>query len=535
MSAPPQQPKQPSRKSKAAWRKNVDITSIQDGLETVRDEVFHGYVNQFLYTLHLIIYTLHLIASRRKRTDLILSFAYSGVIAEKPSSELFTLDISGNQSIQREYNKQHKPLKSNEILARRSAVPAIDSRRRPSLRVTDGVLETKRQRSGGVSRKELARLKRFARADFTHAENLDESGRPSEDIWGDQMTRSDVEKELFPFLEPAKPVHEPPTIRRGPVSLAASGKEIPAVQKPKPETSYNPQSTEYFRAFAREGEKEIQAELKRRREVEEEQQRQLRVEKAREDAEAYEKLVEAGEDSVWEGFESEWENESTPVAAQKRPERKTRAQRNKIIRRKEAEKKTMAEARLKDRNRQAGRIKEIVRSLDTPDRPSPIVLPTSTNADEQESSEEEVLLRKRRFGKAPCVDLHTTVLCFLPPPKTSNGSSDKMVDGKLNSIDYSKNDSISSSLATFKNRFDYFNRRETFSAIAFDPSSYEARSNPDDESFNGDRVGRPSLNGGATRTGNHLLERLFLFIVIVICLKSRPLVDPWSRKTKNRV
>ena len=42
-SGPPQQLKQPSRKGKKAWRKNVDISEIQEGLEVVRDEVIKGY------------------------------------------------------------------------------------------------------------------------------------------------------------------------------------------------------------------------------------------------------------------------------------------------------------------------------------------------------------------------------------------------------------------------------------------------------------------------------------------------------------
>jgi nucleolar protein 53 len=45
----PQQPKQPSRKGKRAWRKNVDVSEIQDGLEVVRDEVIKGYVPTRLY------------------------------------------------------------------------------------------------------------------------------------------------------------------------------------------------------------------------------------------------------------------------------------------------------------------------------------------------------------------------------------------------------------------------------------------------------------------------------------------------------
>ena len=39
---PPQQHTQPSRKGKKAWRKNVDITEVQAGLEEVREEVIKG-------------------------------------------------------------------------------------------------------------------------------------------------------------------------------------------------------------------------------------------------------------------------------------------------------------------------------------------------------------------------------------------------------------------------------------------------------------------------------------------------------------
>ena len=40
----PQQHKQPSRKGKRAWRKNVDITELQEGLAHVRDAEVHGLV-----------------------------------------------------------------------------------------------------------------------------------------------------------------------------------------------------------------------------------------------------------------------------------------------------------------------------------------------------------------------------------------------------------------------------------------------------------------------------------------------------------
>jgi nucleolar protein 53 len=40
--AAPQQYKQPSRKGKKAWRKNVDITEVQSGLELLREEIIQG-------------------------------------------------------------------------------------------------------------------------------------------------------------------------------------------------------------------------------------------------------------------------------------------------------------------------------------------------------------------------------------------------------------------------------------------------------------------------------------------------------------
>lgn len=40
----PSQFKQPSRKGKKAWRKNVDVTEVQEGLRVLKDEEIKGYV-----------------------------------------------------------------------------------------------------------------------------------------------------------------------------------------------------------------------------------------------------------------------------------------------------------------------------------------------------------------------------------------------------------------------------------------------------------------------------------------------------------
>jgi hypothetical protein len=40
--AAPATHKQPSRKGKKAWRKNVDITELQEGVEDVREQIIQG-------------------------------------------------------------------------------------------------------------------------------------------------------------------------------------------------------------------------------------------------------------------------------------------------------------------------------------------------------------------------------------------------------------------------------------------------------------------------------------------------------------
>lgn len=49
----PQQYKQPSRKGKKAWRKNVDVTEVQEGLRLLKDEEIKGYVSIALKGLDL--------------------------------------------------------------------------------------------------------------------------------------------------------------------------------------------------------------------------------------------------------------------------------------------------------------------------------------------------------------------------------------------------------------------------------------------------------------------------------------------------
>ncbi|KAI1073372.1 P60-like protein [Whalleya microplaca] len=349
--------KQPSRKGKKAWRKNVDVTEIQEGLEELNEEIIKG-----------------------------------GVVAERPSDELFTLDTSGDASIPKRFPKHtSKPLKADEIIAARSAVPAVSMRKRPGDKTTDGIVPAKRLRTQYVTQKELSRLRKVADG---HHESTIEVTDATYDPWGEVAPlKSVVDKDKRD--EKAK---APKSFSQKPLSLLASGKSVPAVPKPTGGYSYNPDFTDYEARYTEEGKKAVEAERKR---LEAEEAERIKMEAAArsaaeaEAAEARAELSEWEEDSEWEGFQSGGE-ELKPTA--KRPERKTKVQRNRIARRKEEERRLKHEAKTKVRKAQAEQIKQIIR--ETAEREKAVAaLAQAQDSDSSSSGDDGEVLRRRQLGK----------------------------------------------------------------------------------------------------------------------------------------
>ncbi|KAI9724058.1 MAG: hypothetical protein M1812_000776 [Candelaria pacifica] len=355
----PKQFKQPSRKGKKAWRKNVDLTEVQEGLEVVRDEIIKG-----------------------------------GVIAEKPSSELFALDTTGSAVIQKAYNKIHKPLKADEILAQRSAIPAIDSRKRTSSRITDGVIESssKKRKSGGVSHKEYARLRELAYGgQAVHKDVVKADDVPGHDPWDDLVLEPE-QNSKFSFLDPPKPIREPKTLKYAPISLTANGKAAAAIRKPDAGISYNPAFQDWDELITKEGLKEVNAERKRLQAAEAESDK---LERAAASAREQENEVDSGDESAWDGLESEMEADESLM--RKRPERKTPAQKNKIKRRKELEREALWGAQMKKRARQAEKIRSIAKAVEAKERAIKDIIIRSDDGEAEEVDDRA--LRRRKLGK----------------------------------------------------------------------------------------------------------------------------------------
>jgi nucleolar protein 53 len=326
---------------------------------------------------------------------------YSGIISEKPSSELFALDTTGSAQIAKTY-KTGKPLKADEILAARSAVPAVSMRKRPASRTTDGILPPKSKKPR-ISGKEYDRLRAIAYGGEQVQKNIVRLEGATHDPWAaEEMVRDPAS-----FLEEKRAKREPNTLKRAPTSLAASGKALPAVRRPEAGKSYNPMFDDWKEVLTREGNKEVEAEKKRLAKAEVERVRQERIMAIAAEPEVGSDDGESAWESEWEGFQSELEED---FVKNKRPERKTQAERNKINRRKEAERKALHEAKIKEKDRQGAQIKALAKAVKQQEKAREDAQALALmGQDDSSSNGDDEVLRRKPLGKARYVITSTHI------------------------------------------------------------------------------------------------------------------------------
>lgn len=351
----PSQHRQPSRKGKKAWRKNVDVTELQDGLEEYREEVRTG-----------------------------------GPLHEKTADEVFTVDTIGSKDITKKYNLG-KPLKADEILAQRSAVPAVDSRKRAD--APSGIYEraSKRRRGDWVSKKDVQRLKQTINKVSHLPEDVDET--KAFDLWNAPVEVRPEDK--LEYVPKTKPKVAPATITRAPMALTASGKSVKPVPDPRAGSSYNPDYEEWNEAIIKEGDREVEAEKARLKAAEEEARRQALIEAAVEDETAYR----TEDESAWEGFETE--NDDAATLKKKRPQRKTPVERNKAKRKKEAERLAKHERKMADRKKVGQEVARLVMegALTQASADDALAAIDEIVSDASETGD-DTKLRRRKFGTA---------------------------------------------------------------------------------------------------------------------------------------
>ena len=282
----------------------------------------------------------------------------------------------------------------DDILAKRSVVPAVDSRKRTSSRITDGILEPnqKRQKKDWVSKREIQRLKESIQGGAKlSTERLADDESSVFDLWAVTAAPVQESEPALNFLEKLKPKVAPSTLQKAPITMTASGKTVRAVKLPNAGSSYNPSFNDWDDLLTQEGQKEVEAEKKRRQLAEAEAEKAARI--AATAAAIDEAAARTDDESAWEGFESGYE--SPESLKRKRPERKTQAQRNKIKRRRVAERQARHERKMGDKQRHAAEL-EATTKAGPADKSSKIVV-----QEEQEHSSDsgdDTKLRRKRLG-----------------------------------------------------------------------------------------------------------------------------------------
>lgn len=203
----PAQLRQASRRTKSAWRKNIDISATEAALEDIREQ----------------------------------ERAIGAPAHTRKDSELFVVDHAGQETATARQARPKRKLRSQEILDARSAVPAVQSRARPEFQL-DTKTAAGKANASGMSAKMKKRLRILASRPHTGIEGADEvrsAGRlqsdaalaEKHDLWAEPP------KERNEWLEPTKrdPVHRPAS--KVPFGDAANLAAVPA---PHPGMSYNP-------------------------------------------------------------------------------------------------------------------------------------------------------------------------------------------------------------------------------------------------------------------------------------------------------
>ena len=271
-------------------------------------------------------------------------------------------------------------------------MPAVSLRKRAGDKTSDGILPVKRQRTTYVTHKELTRIKKVA--DGHHEETVAVVDAEY-DVW-DEPKEEPRTEEAVSFLRKAEKVKKPKSLHQQPISLAASGRAIPAVPRPKGGHSYNPAFNDYQGRLIEESDKVVEAERKRLEELEAERIKLEAAARSAAEAEAAEARADLSEwedDSAWEGLESAGEELSVKV---KRPRRKTQADRNRISRRKEEERKAKHAAAMKRKRVQEERIKQI--ALEVAEKERQMALEKVEMSDASDDGD-DLELRRRQLGK----------------------------------------------------------------------------------------------------------------------------------------
>ena len=330
------------------------------------------------------------------------------MIKEKPDSNLFTLDTTGDSSSAAAH-RLPRPLKCDEILSQRSAVPAVSSRVRTggggSIAVTTGIVRQKSRRKDGISHAQLQRLRALAYGGSGTVPSgvlSAPSAVPSYDPWQDAPPppTTTTTTATATTTTAAVGVKPPKTLAHKPVALSVVG-SVPAVRLPEPGVSYNPEFAAWDALLQHIGAQEVESEKKRLAAAADEARiLALAAEPDALSSDGDDDDDDDDDDSSQSESEDkrEQDTETKPRKTDAQAKRKTRAQRHREQRHKALQRQLAAKKREARQAHQLHLIKKYARDLARRDRLAAQAPPAVVD-DEKDPK----VMRKRKFGKVRCV------------------------------------------------------------------------------------------------------------------------------------
>ncbi|CAG8762923.1 9591_t:CDS:10, partial [Cetraspora pellucida] len=180
----------PSRKGKKAWRKNVDITEVEEALERIRDE------------------------------ERILGDKLNDI----PTEKLFSVDVTGDHKVKKRLDKKFAKLRIDQVLENRSKIPEVLSKPRPNYGKNHASKYTKMMLEKLAGKKHLGENSN----NTDSSEDIMKTGEY--DVWAqDNFSHSVKERKIKP----------PPTLNMKPAA------NIPAIHLPHCGSSYMPSFKEH--------------------------------------------------------------------------------------------------------------------------------------------------------------------------------------------------------------------------------------------------------------------------------------------------
>lgn len=313
----PAQYQRPSRKGKKAWRKNIDLSATEAALEDIREQ------------------------------ERILGAAAHS----KKNQDLFVEDRSGQETQLARQAREKRKLKSQEILAQRSAVPAVQQKARSHFQL-DTKTASGKANAAGLPEKVKKRLRMLASRPHEGLQGQDERGNAGKfqsdavlaekyALWSDPAPATENEW-ITPAMKSA--VHKPKSMHHAP---SATVEGLSALSKPHPGISYNPDFDSHESLLQHALEKA------KKQELDEQELRQLQEQMrnvAKGQAQTTALSMEIDDAATHEDEEEEVEEEEVAPRT-KLPRRKTAAQRRREARAKEQY--NQAQQRRKERQMRA--------------------------------------------------------------------------------------------------------------------------------------------------------------------------------------